>query len=333
MHAVILAGGKGTRLRPLTDTRPKPLLPFAGDPFAAGMLRRLAAAGCRDATFLVGADDRPFAPLRDLGQQLRVAVGVVTEPEPLDTAGAARDLLRHRHDGPFLVCNGDILTDLDYAELVAAHDRAGAVVTLALTRVEDTSAFGVVEVGSDTRVRRFLEKPPPGTADADTINAGTYVLSPAAFDAAPGMGPLSFERVVFPTLVAGGATVLGIVSDAFWMDLGTPDRYLAGQRAVLTGACRWPLGDAFRRDGDLLLHRGACVDPAATLGQCVVVAEGGRVGAGAVVRNSALFEGASVGAGARVQSSILGEGATVPDGAHPPAGTVVAPHTTWSPPV
>src|SRR5688572_11955279 len=130
MHAVILAGGKGTRLRPLTDTRPKPLLPFVGDPFAAGLLSRLAAAGCRDATFLVGQDEAPFAPLRGLGERLGIGVDVVTEPEPLDTAGAARDVLRNRDDGPFLVCNGDILTDLDYAGLVRAHEAAGAIATL-----------------------------------------------------------------------------------------------------------------------------------------------------------------------------------------------------------
>src|SRR3712207_1303137 len=117
MRAVILAGGKGTRLQPLTDTRPKPLLPFAGDPFAAGLLRRLAAVGCTRATFLVGSDAAPFAALRNLGGALSLDVEVVTEPHPLDTAGAARDLIRDSDDGPFIVCNGDILTDLDYARL------------------------------------------------------------------------------------------------------------------------------------------------------------------------------------------------------------------------
>src|SRR5688572_875854 len=163
MHAVILAGGKGTRLRPLTDTRPKPLLPFAGDPFAAGLLRRLGAVGCTRATFLVGQDPRPFAPLEPLGDVLGITVRVVTEPEPLDTAGAARDLITSAGDGPFLVCNGDILTDLDYGSLVTAHTAAGATATLALTRVEDTSAFGVVALDADSNVRSFIEKPAPGT--------------------------------------------------------------------------------------------------------------------------------------------------------------------------
>ena len=330
MHAVILAGGKGTRLRPLTDTRPKPLLPFAGDPFAAGLLRRLAAAGGRDATFLVGVDEAPFAPLRDLGEQLGIPVEVVTEPEPLDTAGAARDLLRGRDDGPFLVCNGDILTDLDYAGLLAVHAEAGAVVTLALTRVTDTSTFGVVETDAGGRVQRFVEKPPAGTIAADTINAGTYVLSPEAFADVAASGPLSFERAVFPSLVDQGAIVLGVASDAFWMDLGTPDRYLGGQRAVLSGDCAWPLGEAFDRDGPVLRHRDATIHPTATLQPFCVVGAGATIEAGAVLANAAVFEDATVGAGAQVRSAIVGEAATIPSGTTLPEGAVVAPNSVWN---
>jgi mannose-1-phosphate guanylyltransferase len=315
MRAVILAGGKGTRLRPLTDTRPKPLLPFAGDPFAAGLLRRLRAAGCTHATFLVGADGAPFAPLSQLGQTLGVVVDVVTEPEPLDTAGAARDLLRGAGDAPFVVCNGDILTDLDFAELIGAHTAAGATATLALTRVEDTSTFGVVETDADGAVLRFVEKPPPGTLAADTVNAGTYVLEPAAFSDSPASGPLSFERAVFPGLVEGGATVLGVASDAFWMDLGTPERYLAGQHAVLTEECRWPLGQDFRREGDSLVHRDATVAGDAEL-LASVVGPGAQVHTGASVERSALFEDVDIGQGATVHDAIVGEGAIIAAGAN-----------------
>lgn len=328
MHAVVLAGGRGTRLRPLTDTRPKPLIPFGGDPFAAGLLRRLSAAGCTHTTFLVGQDAAPFLPLRDLGAALGVPVDVVTEPQPLDTAGAARDLLHGRADGPAIVCNGDILTDLDFAALLGEHRRAGAVATLALTRVEDTSSFGVIELDDTGRVRRFVEKPPAGTLAADTINAGTYVLSPGAFDGCPTTGPLSFERTVFPGLVEAGAVVLGVPSSAYWMDLGTPQRYLAGHRAVLTGECGWPVGAAFaRRDDTVLVHTSAEIDPAATLQDCVTVGAGARVDAGAVVRNSAIFENARIGAGASVEGAIVGENATISPGAIVAAGAIVAPGT------
>ena len=325
MHAVILAGGKGTRLRPLTDTRPKPLLPFGGDPFAAGLLRRLHAVGCDRATFLVGQDGAPFAPLRDLGRALDVTVDVVTEPAPLDTAGAARDLLRGREHGPVIVCNGDILTDLDYGALVAAHHEAGATATIALTRVKDTTTFGVIELGSGNRVLRFVEKPPAGTIDADTINAGTYVLSEGAFDGCPETGPLSFERAVFPGLVSRGALVLGVPSDAFWLDLGTPERYLAGHRAVLDGSCHWPVGEAFAASGSVLVHHDADVAADAVLGECVVIGARTRVGAGAALTATAVFEDVDIGAGATLHDVVVGEGARIPAGATV-AGTVVAPH-------
>jgi len=322
MHAVILAGGRGTRLRPLTDTRPKPLLPFAGDPFAAGLLRRLRDAGCAAATFLVGQVAAPFQPLVALGDQLGIDVKVVTEPEPLDTAGAARDLLRARTDGPFLVCNGDILTDLDYGVLVQRHHDAGAVATLALTRVQDTSTFGVVETDANGRVQRFVEKPPPGTLAADTINAGTYVLSAEAFDGVADRGPLSFERAVFPHIVDSGRLLLGVADDAFWMDLGTPDRYLGGQAAVLLGQCAWPIGDGFEQHGSVLVHRSATVDTA--LGECVVVGPRTVVDGDASVTSAALFEDVSVGAGAQITGAIVGEGARLTAGARV-HDTVVAP--------
>ncbi|MGH3666032.1 MAG: sugar phosphate nucleotidyltransferase [Egibacteraceae bacterium] len=327
MHAVILAGGKGTRLRPLTDARPKPLVPFVGDPFAAGLLRRLVVAGCTGATFLVGRDAGPFAPLRTVGADLGIAVDVVAEPVPLDTAGAARDLLRG--DGvpagdPILVCNGDVLTDLDYAALIAAHQTAGAVATLALTRVDDPSSFGVIECDG-TRVERFVEKPPPGTAVANTVNAGTYALDASAFDGFSSSGPLSFERDVFPDLLAAGTVLSAYTSDAYWQDLGTLQRYLAGHAAVLDGRCSWPLSDAYeRRSGSVLVHPRARVHATATLVRDVVVGPDARVGPAALLDTTAVFAGATVGAGAKVVDSVVDTGAAVAAGAQIGPQAVVA---------
>ena len=309
MHAVILAGGKGTRLRPLTDTRPKPLLPFCGAPFAAGLLRRLAEAGATHATFLVGQDATPFLPLESLGGELGLPVAVVTEPEPLDTAGACRKLLRSSGELA-LVCNGDILTDLDYGGLVAAHRGAGALVTLALTRVDDTSSFGVIETESSGQIMRFIEKPPAGTVDADTINAGTYVVAPGAFTAFEGDGPLSFERAVFPQLLEAGELLLGVAHEGYWLDLGTPQRYLDGTRAVLEGRCAWPLDDSYvLHDNGVLAHRSAQLQGA--LGPDVVAGPGVRLGDGVRIAGSVLFEDVQVGAGAVIEGSILAEGAVV----------------------
>lgn len=317
MHAVILAGGKGTRLRPLTDTRPKPLVPFMGAPFASGLLKRLQSAGCDHATFLVGQQEGPFAPLRDLGKGMGVRIDIMTEEAPLDTAGAARRLLSGLDESaPVLVCNGDILTDLDYAGLLAAHRRHGAEATLALTRVEDTSTFGVVVCDERGNVARFVEKPPAGTETADTVNAGTYVLDPDVFTGFPGEGPLSFERDVFPGLLAAGHPVLGVPSDAFWTDLGTPQRYLEGHRAVLDGRCGWPLPAGLRRrPGTVAVHETAQVGDGAVLSGAVMIGAGCVIGPKARLHDVVLSDGVSVGARARVTSSILGEAVRVVDGA------------------
>lgn len=312
MRAVILAGGQGTRLRPLTDTRPKPLVPFMGEPFALGLLRRLADAGVTRADFLVGAEAAPFAPLLAVGEQAGVAVAVHTEETPMDTAGAVRRLFAQGVTEPVLVCNGDILTDLDYAALVAEHHAKGPVATLALTRVTDTSSFGVVVCDADGRVSQFVEKPAPGTLDADTVNAGTYVLAPEVFDDHPGDGPLSFERVVFPQLLASGKAIVGVPSQAYWQDLGTPRRYLDGHRAALDGRCDWP-GDPLleRRDKEVAVHRDAKVDPAARLGPGTVILAHCTVGAGARLADCVLLEGAAVGDRAMVRGSVMCEVSSV----------------------
>jgi mannose-1-phosphate guanylyltransferase len=316
MRAVILAGGKGTRLRPLTDHRPKPLVPFLGEPYAVGLLRRLAAVGVDDATFLIGQDPAPFDVLKGPAAALGMEVLATTEEVPLDTAGAARRLLRGHDGDPVLVCNGDVLTDLDLGALLARHVHAGAQATIALTRVEDTSSFGVVVCDAEGRVRRFVEKPPPGSLSDDTVNAGTYVLSARTFDAFPGDGPLSFERDVFPGLVEAGAVLIGFTGAAYWQDLGTPGRYLDGQRAVLDGRCHWPAGEELvARSSQVLVHVHARVAEDAVLGPDVVVGQGCEIGAGAVLRDCTLHDDVVVGAGARIERAIVGQGARIEPGA------------------
>jgi mannose-1-phosphate guanylyltransferase len=312
MRAVVLAGGGGTRLRPLTNTTPKPMVEFMGQPYAVGLLRRLTAAGVDRLDLLVGQRSSDFDTLVAAGRERGVDVSVLTEETPLDTAGAARRLLRGSGETDVLVCNGDVLTDLDYGALVEQHRRCDAVVTLALTRVGDTSSFGVIECDDDGTVCRFVEKPPTGTIAADTINAGTYVLDAAAFDPFPGDGPLSFEREVFPGLLAAGAALRGEPFAAHWQDLGTPTRYRDGHRAVLEERCLWPLADDLQRlHGAVAVSASAAIGEGAKLEEPVTVGAGARIGAGAQLHDTVVLRGARIGEGAIVRSAIIGPDAVV----------------------
>jgi mannose-1-phosphate guanylyltransferase len=330
--AMIVAGGRGTRLQPLTYTAPKPLLPFCGAPFLSGVIRRLAAAGVERVFLVVGADTSPFEVLREDAVTVGVAVELVPEPEPLDTAGGVRAAVE-QVDGTFLVLNGDILTDIDYRAAVTAHRHAAADATLVLTRVDDTSSFGVC-IRDGSRITAFVEKPPPGTLPGqDAINAGTYVLEPHVFDGF-GPGPLSFEREVFPGILDRGRHLEGLVWDGVWADLGTPERYREGHRLALSGALPWPMVDGLTDRGDgvrvapgaavaadavltgpVLILDDARIDSGTTVGPDVVVGAGSHLAPGATVSDSVLFERVNLGADVTATGLLAGHGVRVDEGA------------------
>jgi len=342
--AMIVAGGRGTRLLPLTRSTPKPMLSFCGAPMLAGLARRLGQAGVRRLILIVGADPTPFTPLVALLAPHDIEVRIVPEPTPLDTAGGARHASLALTE-PYLVLNGDVLSDLDLVALARTHARSGAAATLALTRVEDTSAYGVCVVEGE-RIVDFVEKPAPGTLPGqDAINAGAYLIEPGVLAEFPD-GRLSFEHTVFPTLVAEGRGLAGHVTAGVWSDLGTPERFLAGQRLVLAGALEWPvlddlgehpahLGLRCGRDvtiapgvrivGPVVLGDGVSVEAAAVLGPGLVAATGVHIGAGAQVHDAFLDHGAVIGSGASVSDALVGAGAVIGADAHLDGHTVVAP--------
>lgn len=312
--ALIVAGGRGTRLQPLTYGTPKPLLDFCGEPFLIGVLRRLADAGVSRVLLVVGAETAPFAALRPAAADLGIALEAVPEPAPLDTAGGVRSVL-DRLDRAFLVLNGDILTDIDIAGLAAAHRVAGADATLALTRVEDTSSFGVA-VRDGTRITRFVEKPAPGTLPGqDAINAGTYLVEPHVL-AAHEVGRLSFEREVFPGLIDRGGHLEGFVWDGVWADLGTPERYREGHRLALGGELDWPsVRRVPARDHAVRVEDGAQVAPDAELRGPVLVLTGARIAAGAIVGpDTVVGREAHVGARAVLTDTVLHDEVEVGEG-------------------
>ncbi len=323
---MIVAGGAGSRLAPLTDDLPKPLLPLVGMPFLAGLIARLHGVGVDRVLIVAGADPRPFTPTRAWAADLGLEVEVVPEPTPLDTAGGVRSAL-DRVDGPFLVLNGDVLMDLDLPALFDHHLATGAVATLALTKVPDTSTFGVCVLEAD-RIVDFVEKPPAGTLPGhDTVNAGAYVLDPTALASYP-QGALSFEREVFPGLVAAGQVVSGFVSRGVWADLGTPSRYLDGHRLVLDGRVPWPtvelgasrtvaqtaeIAGSAHLEPPTWIGASSVVAADCHLGPHVVLGESVRIGPGARVADAVLHDGVVVDAEAVIDGAILGTGSQVGD--------------------
>jgi mannose-1-phosphate guanylyltransferase len=302
----------GTRLRPLTETVPKPALTLVDRPFLAYMIEWLAAHGVEEAVLACG-----FLPdvLREAlaGEEDRTGVRIryVAEPEPLGTAGAIRFAAERagvEPDEAFLALNGDVLTDLDLSALVAAHRERGARATIGLHAVEDSSAYGLVRTDADGRVREFLEK--TGEAVPGEINAGIYVLEPSVLDLVPAGRAVSIEREVFPRLA--GAGLSGLRLEGYWMDIGTPKRYLQAswdilERRVETRVDPTAPGLSIAADAEIAAD--------ASVGPRAVVGPGCRVGAGARVGESVMLAGSVVGEGARVDRTVLAPRASVGAGA------------------
>ncbi len=309
-QAVLLVGGRGTRVWPLSHRVPKGLLPVAGVPFIEYQLRLVAGVGVTEVVLAVGHHHlsawEDYVARWDGTPSLSLSV----EEEPLDTGGPVVETL-DRLDDEFLVLNGDVVLDVDLGVLIERAPQ-GAAATIALVRVEDPSAYGVVVTGADGLVERFVEKPASGTAPADTVNAGIYVMTREALADYP-RGPLSFERVVFPDLAAG-QRLGGVVVEGTWLDIGTPDLLLETNGFVLRG------GSTLHRPESPHGGTGGVRD-----GGWSWVAPGAEVAADAVVAESLVLEGAVVGTGAQVRRGIVGWEATVGPGTTVTGSAVVGP--------
>ncbi len=321
MQALILAGGEGTRLRPLTSTIPKPVVPLVDRPLIWFMLEWLRAHGVEEAILACGFMADGVRRVLGDGSALGVRLRYVEEPRPLGTGGAlkfARELLEER----FLVLNGDILTDIDLGAQLRQHERTGARVTLGLIPVADPSAYGLVRCCSDLSISGFVEKPSPDEIDTNLISLGAYIIEREVLDELPPPGTkVSIERDVFPQLVGSG--LYGYQASGYWLDIGTPERYLQATFDILEGDVETEIGRRVAQcggaltDGDgagvagtvhapALVGSGCIVAAGATLGARTVLGRGVTVGAGAHIDASVLLEGCSVGSGSRISTSILG---------------------------
>jgi mannose-1-phosphate guanylyltransferase len=340
MKAVILVGGLGTRLRPLTCNTPKPLIPLVNQPFIEHVLENLRNQGIDEVILAVQyLADRFHASLGD-GSRLGLKLHIIEEPEPLGTAGAVKNV-EHLLDGPTFVFNGDVMTDLDLQAMLSFHQERGSKLTIALTPVEDPTQFGLVEMDSGGQIQRFLEKPRVDEITSNMINAGTYIIEPELFRYVPPKQYYMFERGLFPVVLQTRDPMYGYPSRAYWTDIGKPQTYLEVHHDILIGKVNYrfrgtEIANRVWSEGEVEIHKTAQIVGPVVLGAGVRVGPRARVigptvigadcviGTEAMIEGSVLWDGNVVEEGALLRSCVLGHGNQVGAKAHLTDGTIVS---------
>jgi mannose-1-phosphate guanylyltransferase/phosphomannomutase len=339
MKAVIMAGGEGTRLRPLTSNQPKPMLPLANRPMMEHVVALLRQHGFEDVVVTVAFMANAIRNYFGDGSEFGVSMAYATEPTPLGTAGSilnAREQLTER----FMVISGDVLTDMDLSAIVRTHEQKGALGTIALKSVDDPLEFGIVITDSEGAIERFLEKPTWGQVFSDTINTGIYVLEPEIFDfIAPGR-PVDFSADVFPDVLAAGKPLYGHVAEGYWEDVGTLDAYLGAHQDVMDGKVNVDVAGFPLRPG-VWLGKGAEVDPTARIDGPAIIGGNAHIGAGAHLRSycvlgpntqigdnvtitrSVVHENSFLGSGVSIDGTVLGRSCDLRQGVHCEEGVVL----------
>jgi len=337
MQALILAGGKGTRLRPLTVYTPKPIVPICNRSFLLYQIDTLRRAGITDITLSLSYQPYKIEQQLGDGSDHGVKINYTVEPQPMGTAGAykfAEELIRE----PTVVFNGDILTGLDLDAVIRQHDERKATATIVLAPVENPSAYGLVETENDGRVRRFLEKPKADEISVNTINAGTYVLDPRVLDFIPAGENYSFEYGLFPDLLRRGENFFAHVpADTYWIDIGTPTRYLQVHHDLLAGRVdgvepgkrrgEFDVATAAEIDEISLIADSCTIKPGAQIVNSVL-GEGCHIEEKARVVNSVIWPHTRVGAGAQVSNAIIGRGCHIGRSSLVGAGAVLGDKTS-----
>ncbi|MBN2072811.1 MAG: NDP-sugar synthase [Actinobacteria bacterium] len=329
MKAVILVGGEGTRLRPVTCLNPKPMLPLMNRPFMHNFISWLMSHGLKDIIFTACYLPRPFIDYFGKGEKFGIDIAYETEKVPLGTCGAVKNVEKYlKGSGQFMVFNGDILSSLDLTDMINFHKSKRADITISLTSVEDPTAYGLVPIDSEGRVREFLEKPGRDQIVTNLINAGTYIMEPRILDLAPAGKNYSFERGLFPAALEKGFRIYGYVSSAYWLDVGTPEKYLAAHHDIGLGKIEfdYPYPEiepgiyggtnvSYNREsfskgpvviGDnTVIEKGAKIEPLTTIGKNCHIASGARL-CGCVI-----FNNCRIGKGSQVSGSIISNSVTL----------------------
>ncbi len=323
MQAVILVGGEGTRLRPLTSTVPKPVVPLVDRPFISFMLDWLVRHGIDDVIMSCGFLASGVRNVLGDGAGFGIRLRFVEEPDPRGTAGALK-FAESMLDERFLMLNGDVLTDIDLSAQIAQHETSGAKATLALVPVADPSAYGLVHLNDDRSVHDFLEKPSPDAIDTNLISAGAYVLEREILELVPPDRNVSIEREVWPRLIGEG--LYGFPSESYWLDIGTPERYLQGTFDIIEGNVKTPVTERLGEDWlavdagasvhgrvvpPAVIERGVRIAAGAHVGSLVVLGEGVSVGTGTTVERAVILRGAEIGENCTLRDCIVAGGCRI----------------------
>jgi mannose-1-phosphate guanylyltransferase len=343
MKAILLAGGKGTRLRPLTLHTPKPIVPIFNRPFLHYQLELLRQIpDITEVILSLNYQPRRIEEVFGTGSELGINIRYLVEPSPLGTGGAIK-FAEPYLDGTTIVFNGDVLTQIDLNAVLALHRERKAKATIVLTPVDNPTAYGLVETESDGRVRRFLEKPNPDEITCDTINAGIYVLEPDTFDRIPKDVPYSIERSYFPSLVDRHETFIAYVYRGYWIDIGTPQKYLQVHRDIMEGtfqappfaghkdALAWTDGARIEEGvtvhGPCFIDEGAVIKSGARISPFSVIGRQCHIEEGAVVEGSILWANSWIGRDAHLKDAILGRNCHVGRNVHVQPGGILGDKT------
>ncbi|HDP69323.1 MAG TPA: NDP-sugar synthase [Actinobacteria bacterium] len=325
MKAIILAGGQGTRLRPLTCKAPKPMLPLVNAPFLEYIFKLLKNYDVEEVilstSYLPGLFERRFGD----GEKYGLKLVYVEEKEPLGTAGAIKNVEEYLDDDPFVVFNGDILTNLNISQLFEYHRSKGALATLTLTSVEDPTSYGLVPINSTGEVAGFLEKPSWDEVTTDLVNAGTYILEPDVLNLIPMGENYSFERGVFPEMVEKKEKIFGFPSNAYWLDIGTPQKYLKAHRDILGGRIEFDfkgtqlkfgvwvgkncaISSEANIFGPAVLGDNCQIEANATIFGYTTIGNNCMIGSGVTIGESVIFDDCRINRSSVIKNSILGKG-------------------------
>ncbi len=322
MQAVILAGGKGTRLRPVTFLNPKPMLPLINRPFMLKFVTWLKSHGLSDIIFSTCYLPDVFTEYFGDGAKFGLKLTYVKEGDPLGTCGAVKNVEDHLEGNAFMVFNGDILTSLDLSAMAAFHKKKKADITIALTPVEDPTAYGLVPVDDDFRVKEFLEKPSPQEIITNLINAGTYMIEPHIMGLAPDGKKYSFERGLFPAALKKGLRIYGYVSDSYWLDVGTPEKYLMAHHDILEKKIPFEFpykeiaddiytGEGSRSarsnfySGPVVIGENTVLEKGAKILPLTVIGNDCRISSGSKISGSIIFNKVKIGKNCIIKNSII----------------------------